>query len=87
ANNTYGGALGINLMPANFSQQLVLEAAGLGVMKDSANRLAAGTQYGLGMRYQRPLTNSVLLRGDAMYGFFDDSPDVTGVRLELRKKF
>ncbi len=87
ANNTFGGALGINLMPANFSQQLVLEAAGLGVLKDSVNRIAVGSQYGVGMRYQRPLTNSVLLRGDAMYGFFDESPDVTGVRLELRKKF
>lgn len=87
AQNTYGGAIGVNILPTDFSQQLVLEAAFLGVMGDQADRNAVDDQYGVGARYQLPLNNSVLLRADAMYGFLKSSEDISGVRMELRRKF
>jgi hypothetical protein len=87
ANNTFGAALGVNLLSNNFNQQLVLETAMLGVMDEAANRQATAAQYGFGARYQLPLTHSVLLRADAMYGFLVDSSDIHGVRLEIRRKF
>ena len=61
ARNTFGGALGINILPRDFSQQLVLETAYVGVMGDAADRFAQGDQYGLGARYQLPLNNSTIL--------------------------
>ena len=87
ANDTYGMALGLNVLPNDFSQQLVLEAALLGVMGDDATRNAPGNQYGLGVRYQLPLTNAIILRADAMVGFLDNDEDINGVRMELRHKF
>jgi hypothetical protein len=87
ANNTFGAALGLNLISSDFGQQLVLESAVLGVMNEAANRNAAAAQYGLGARYQLPINHSVLFRADAMYGFLNDSHDIHGVRVELRKKF
>jgi hypothetical protein len=87
ANDTFGGALGINLIADDFSQQLVVEMAALNVMNDDPNRNAAGPQYGLGFRYQLPLTNAIILRMDGMYGFLEDDQDVRGLRMELRHKY
>ena len=87
ANNTYGLAAGLNLLPNDFSQQLVVEAAMLGVMGDRATRNAAGDQYGVGVRYQLPLNNAMIFRMDAMAGFLRNEDDVNGVRMELRHKF
>ena len=80
-------ALGLNLLADEFAQQLVVEAALLGVMGDAVDRNALGDQYGLGMRYQLPLNNSVIVRADAMVGFLRNDEDIRGARLELRKKF
>ena len=74
-------------MPNDFSQQLVVEAAFLGVMGDDANRNAQGDQYGLGVRYQLPLTNAIIFRSDAMIGFRRGDEDINGFRMELRHKF
>lgn len=87
ANDTYGAALGLNIIADDFSQQLVLEAAALGVMGNDLNRNAPGQQYGLGFRYQLPLSNSVIFRADGMYGFLDNSEDISGIRMELRQKW
>ena len=87
ANDTFGMALGLNLLPNDFSQQLVVEAALLGVMNDDPNRNAQGDQYGLGVRYQLPLTNAIIFRSDAMVGFRRNDEDINGVRMELRHKF
>ncbi len=87
ANDTFGGALGINMLSADFGQQLVVEGAFLQAHGSDATRLANGDQYGLGFRYQRPLNHAVILRFDAMYGFLDDAEDLNGVRVELRRKF
>jgi len=89
ANDTFGMALGIEVLSDGdrFSQQLVLEAAALGLMGDGASQNAAGDQYGVGFRYQLPLSNSVIFRADGMYGFLRDDEDISGIRLEVRKKF
>ena len=87
ANDTFGGAFGVNLIADDFSQQLVVEAALLGVMGEDSDRNAPGAQYGVGFRYQLPLTNSIIFRTDGMYGFFDNSEDVRGLRFELRRKY
>jgi hypothetical protein len=87
ANETYGAALGLSLMPQDFSQQLILETAFLGVMGDDIGRNAVGDQKGVGFRYQLPLSNSVIFRTDGMYGFLNNSEDISGIRIEIRKKF
>ncbi len=87
ANDTFGMAMGLNLLADEFAQQLIVEMAMLGVMGDDANRNAVGDQYGVGVRYQLPLTNSVIFRADAMVGFLRGDEDINGGRMEIRKKF
>ncbi len=87
ANDTYGAAFGINILPDDFSQQLVVEVAGLGTMGDGADRIARGTQLGTGFRYQLPLSNSLIFRTDGMFGWMGNENDVHGMRMELRRKF
>ena len=87
ANDTFGFALGLNLLADEFAQQLIVEAAALGVIGDNPNRNALGDQYGVGVRYQLPLTNSVIFRADAMVGFLRNDEDINGGRMEIRKKF
>jgi hypothetical protein len=86
ANNTLGGAVGLNLLADDFSQQLVLETAAVLPMADKVSQ-AGDPQYGFGLRYQIPLNNSVILRSDAMYGIQESGNDLQGVRVELRKKW
>ncbi len=86
-NDTFGAALGVDLLGENFDQQLIVEAAALGVMGNDPNRNAAGDQYGIGARYQVPISNAHLLRFDAMHGWLDDSNNISGVRGEFRWKF
>jgi hypothetical protein len=89
ANDTYGMSLGLEILSGGdrFSQQLVVETSMLGVMGEAATRNAAGDQYGVGFRYQLPLSNSVIFRADGMYGFLRNDEDISGIRLEVRKKF
>ena len=87
ANDTYGFAAGINLLAESFRQQLVLETAMLGVMGDAGSRKAQGDQFGIGVRYQLPLSNSVIFRADGMKGFLRNDEDISGIRVEMRKKF
>ncbi len=86
-NEAWGGALGLNILTPGWTQQLILEMAFLQTMDDDPDRVAAGNQYGLGARYQIPISNSWIIRTDAMYGFFRDDDDVRGLRVELRHKF
>lgn len=87
ANDTYGAALGINLLADDFSQQLLVEVAALGVIGEDNARNAPGEQIGVGFRYQLPLTNSKILRFDGMYGFLNNADDISGIRMELRQKW
>ena len=87
AQDTYGAAMGINILPNDFSQQLVLETAYLGVMGNEVGRNARDKQFGVGFRYQLPLCNSLILRTDGIYGFLGSEQDIHGFRMELRRKF
>lgn len=85
--NSYGMALGMNMLGQNFRDQLVLELAALGTYGNRIERTAPGDQYAAGARYQRPLTNAWLVRLDAMYGLLRNSDNIAGGRMELRWKF
>ncbi len=87
ANNSYGAAFGLNMLGNNFSQQLVLELAALGVTGSPQFRNVAGDQYAAGVRYQRPLSYRWIFRADSMYGWRRDDQDVAGSRIEFRWKF
>jgi hypothetical protein len=84
--NTYGGALGLNIIPATIHRQLIVEYAYVGLM-DSTDRNVLGSEHGVGARYQQNLTNAWLFRTDAMYGFRAGDNDLSGARMELRYKF
>jgi hypothetical protein len=86
-NETYGAAVGIDLLAPDFSHQLILEAAVLQAFGDPAFRNAPGDQYGVGARYQVPISHATLLRFDVMHGWFDNADDATGARAEFRWKF
>ena len=87
ANNTAGGAVGVNVLGDAFDWQFILEAAMVHTFGQVFNRRAVGDQYGVAARYQKPLNHAWILRMDAMYGFLDNAPDANGVRFELRYKF
>ncbi len=86
ANNTWGGAIGVEYL-FSLEQQIVVEFATVQVMEDLADRVARDDQYALGVRYQRPLSVSWIFRADAIAAHRKDDDDLYGVRMELRKKF
>lgn len=87
AANTYGAALGLNMLGANFRDQLVLEGAALGSYGSSTFKRVAGDQYAIGVRYQRPLSHRWIFRTDSMVGFLRNAEDIYGNRVEFRWKF
>lgn len=86
--DVWGAALGVEYL-FNLDQQLVFEAAALQIIGDEnePGRPARGNEYGVGVRYQRPLNHWLILRGDAMYGWREADEEIAGVRVELRVKF
>ena len=86
ANNTYGGALGIEYL-FSLDQQLVWELATVQTMGNSNSRTAQGDQYAIGMRYQRPLTKAWIFRTDVMAADRKNDENLFGARLEIRRKF
>ena len=86
-NNTIGTAMGLELINPSYDQQLFLEFAALHVHNTNSLNAAAGNQYGLGMRWQKKLTTSTLVRADAMVGILENSDDISGARVEYRWKF
>ena len=90
ANNTAGIAIGLeNLFALN--QQLVFEVAYLADIDDDNDPNAVGgDQYGVGLRYQKPLNKAWIFRADANYIQTDTKPESdqrSGVALEIRRKF
>jgi len=84
AQDTFGGALGLEYL-FNLDRQIVVETA---VVKDAGgDNNTRGDQLGLGLRYQQPLTNAWILRGDVMTAFREKDDDLFGARFELRRKF
>jgi len=88
ANEAYGGAIGLEYL-FSLNQQIVVEAATVRVMgaENKPGRAAAGDEYGLGVRFQRPLSKSWILRADAMVAWRNQDRDLMGLRMELRYKF
>ena len=86
-NNTYGGALGVDLLGCQFDRQLIVETAFLQTMGDAADHVAPGDEYAVGVRYQKKLNYCLLIRADAMHGWIENARDVSGARVELRHKF
>ena len=87
ANNTYGGAFGVNILGPQLDYQIILELAAVQTFGTQVNRRAIGDQYGAGIRYQKPLNHAWLWRMDGMYAIQDGTEDLAGVRTELRYKF
>ncbi|MCA9134118.1 MAG: hypothetical protein KDA45_13215, partial [Planctomycetales bacterium] len=85
--NTTGGAIGLNMLAADFSQQLILELAALSANGNAGFRNAPGDQYAVGVRYQKPLNNAWIFRTDHMFGWLRNAEDIRGSRVELRMKF
>jgi hypothetical protein len=83
AQDTLGGALGLEYL-FNLDQQIVIETA---VVKETGEGVIKGDQLGLGLRYQRPITNAWILRADTMVAFRESDDDLFGVRFEIRRKF
>lgn len=81
AQDKWGAALGIEYL-FNLDQQIVFEAAA--VMDHTGTE---DHEYGLGLRYQLPLTATIIFRADAMVGFRDLRENIFGGRTELRWKF
>ena len=87
ANDTFGGAIGVQYL-FNLDQQIVVEAAtnqAIGGL--DANRNAINDQYAVGFRYQLPISTTWIMRADGIYGWLRDADDIRGARLEFRKKF
>jgi hypothetical protein len=86
ANDTFGGALGVEYL-FNLNQQIVVELATVQAFGNRTGKVAPGDQYAVGIRYQLPLTKTWLVRADAMYATRRRLDNLAGVRLELRRKF
>ncbi len=86
AEDTYGGAAGVMYLFA-LDQQLIVEVATVQTHGDRTGRAAPGDQYALGARYQKPLSPAWILRLDGMIGDRENLESISGVRMELRRKF
>jgi hypothetical protein len=86
ARDSWGGAVGVEYL-FDLSRSLVGEFATVQAMSNAS--AATVDQYALGLRYQMNLNgrDRWLLRTDAIYGFIREAEDISGVRVELRKKF
>jgi hypothetical protein len=83
ARDSYGGAVGVEYLFKDLNHQIVLEAA---TVERRGNNLL-GAEHAVGARYQHPFTSTWIIRLDAMKGWRQGRSDVSGVRLELRRKF
>ena len=50
-------------------------------------RAAVDDQYGLGFRWQLPISRSWIVRADAMYGALKGADDIAGASGDMRYKF
>ncbi len=87
ANDTYGAALGIDLLGADLDRQWIIETAYVATHSSSQGRIAKGDQWGLASRYQFPISYATLLRFDVIYGARENDSDLYGARMEYRWKF
>ena len=71
----------------NLDRQIVLELAFVKPHRSSPVRTAPGDQLALGLRFQQPINNRMILRFDTMVGWRSDAEDLFGIRFEFRHKF
>ncbi|MEK9968998.1 MAG: hypothetical protein VW600_07665, partial [Ferrovibrio sp.] len=88
ANDTYGGAVGIQYL-FNLDQQIVVEVASAQVIggNNKPGRTAKGDQYAIGARYQIPLSMATIFRTDVIQAWRGEDTDTAGIRFEIRVKF
>lgn len=86
ANNTAGGAIGIQYL-FDLQRQIVFEIATVQTLKEAADRAVPGPQSAIGVRYQHNIDKAWLFRADAMIASRAELDDVGGIRIELRRKF
>jgi len=85
AQDAYGFAIGIeNLF--DLSRQVVFEFATVQPFGGQSETIL-GDQYALSARYQHNLNDRWILRADAMIGILDNADNLSGIRLEIRRKF
>jgi len=85
AQDAYGFAIGIeNLF--DLSRQVVFEFATVQPFGGQSETIL-GDQYALSARYQHNLNDRWILRADAMLGILDNADNLSGIRLEIRRKF
>ena len=85
AQDVFGGAIGIEYL-FDLSRQVVFEVAALQPFGGQSATIA-GDQYGLSARYQHNLNDRWLIRTDAMIGILSNAENISGIRVELRRKF
>jgi hypothetical protein len=86
ASDTAGGSVGVDLIGDKLERQWLVEAS-YQSPHGNKNANVPDDQYGLGTRYQFPVSHRTLIRMDATYGWRGDLNDVYGTRLEYRWKF
>lgn len=85
AQDAIGGAVGVEYL-FDLTRQIVVEAATVQPFGGQSDTIL-GDQYALSARYQHNLTDRWLLRSDIMRGWLDNSEDIFGITLEIRRKF
>lgn len=86
ANNTAGGAIGIQYL-FSLQKQIVFEIATVQTLREATERAVPGPQSAVGMRYQHNIDRAWLFRADAMIASRAQLDDISGVKIELRRKF
>jgi len=83
AQDSWGGAVGVEYL-FGLDRQIIVEAAVVRAMED-----ATVSQHAIGIRYQHPIKNwtAWIFRADVMHGWQEKGDDLTGIRIELRRKF
>ena len=84
ANDTSGGAIGLEYL-FGLQEQIVVEVAMLKV--NDTTSVAVDDQMAFGVRYQKAFDFTWIFRADAMVGKRDGQEDISGARIEIRKKF
>ena len=85
AQDAFGGAIGMEYL-FDLSRQVIVEAATVQPFGGRSDTIL-GDQYALSARYQHNLDDRWLVRSDIIRGWLDNSEDLFGIRLELRRKF
>ncbi len=86
--NAFGGAVGVSYL-FNLDRQIVGELATNQVIEgeNEIGRALTGDEYALGIRFQQNLNEAWIMRADAMHGWRTEEENISGARIEIRRKF